>query len=89
MKHNMGRSERVVRAIFGFALFFMGWAVMYGLQTWIASPVAAAAIGLLLVLGGTVLLLTALFAFCPVNAVIAHNSCHACQLGETHRHMPV
>ncbi|MBI5190695.1 MAG: DUF2892 domain-containing protein [Nitrospirae bacterium] len=89
MKHNMGRTERVVRTIAGFALFFLGWAFMYGLLTWMSTAVGAGVVGLSFVLIGTVLLLTALFAYCPVSAIIAHNSCQACKLGETHRHMPV
>ena len=89
MRHNMGKIERVIRILLGAVMFVFGWLVLFGLETVIVTPSAMLTVGALLVIAGAVLFITALFSFCPVYAVLNLNTCKACRLGETHKHMPV
>ena len=80
MIHNMGKNERFVRVLLGIGLF--GISLWLGFTGFLALQVVFALVSLALTLTGV-------FAYCPVNASIRHNSCHACRVGETHAHMPV
>jgi len=89
MKHNMGKIERVARLLLGIVLFVLGWLVLFGLETVIVTASASLTAGILLVIAGVALFVTALFSYCPVYAILNFNTCKACRLGETHSHMPV
>jgi hypothetical protein len=89
MAHNMGKTERIVRLILGVALFYIGLGVFGAVGVFSSVVSSMSEFGLAVSLAGVVVFLTGLFSYCPINAVVRHNSCEACELGETHRHMPV
>jgi uncharacterized membrane protein HdeD (DUF308 family) len=80
MRHNMGKNERFSRILIGIALFIVS--LWFGFTGMLALQLTVA-------LAGLALTLTGVFAYCPVNASLRHNSCHACKIGETHGHLPV
>ena len=81
MRHNMGKSERLLRFLFGIGLVVIGWVYLGGFGMMVASSVSIAA--------GAVLVLTGVFSYCPINAIIHHNSCNSCKSGMTDKHLPV
>ena len=89
MRHNIGKVERVLRVVLGVALFFVGWVVIYGFEAFIVTPVATIVVGSVFVIAGLGLFITGLTSYCPLYSVLHINTCQACRLGETHRHMPV
>lgn len=61
MKLNVGTTDRIVRAILGFALIaatLAGWSILWGVA-------------------GAVLLGTAVVSFCPVYAILGKSTCPA------------
>ena len=87
--HNMSKNEKIVRMMVGTALFVIGWLVLQGYGVFLWAVTAATVAGLVLGIIGVVLFLTGVFAWCPLNALLHHNTCEACKIGETHKHMPV
>ena len=80
MRHNMGRKERVTRVLLGIGLFAVS--LWFGFIGMLVPQMVIAFLGLALAITGV-------FAYCPVNAWLHYNSCHACRVGETHGHLPV
>lgn len=64
MNVNVGTMDRVVRAIFGAVLV-----VLY------LNGILTGTLGAVLLVGGIVLILTALVRFCPVYQLLGVNSC--------------
>ena len=89
MKHNMGIVERYIRLIGGFALFLLAWFVPEAYYIFFGRITSANIAGLILSIAGILLFITGATAYCPINKLAEHNSCEACNLGETHRHNPV
>ncbi len=89
MKHNMGRQEKLIRLIGGLVLFIVGWLVLRGYAIFVSEIAATTITGIVLAFVGAVVFLTGIFSWCPLNALVKHNSCEACKVGETHRHLPV
>ncbi len=89
MKHNMGRQEKLTRLIGGLVLFIVGWLVLRGYAIFVSEIAATTIAGLILAFAGGIVFLTGIFSWCPLNALMRHNSCAACKVGETHRHLPV
>lgn len=89
MKHNMGKVERGIRIVGSiivmlFSLILLnGGGVLYGIVT------SATIAGFALTVAGIVVFVTGVTGYCPINALLHFNSCQACRLGETHKHMPV
>jgi len=87
--HNMGRIEKVVRLLLGIILFAVGWLVLGGYGVFVSAVTNVTVAGLVIAIIGAVIFITGLASWCPVNALVHHNSCEACRTGETHRHLPV
>jgi hypothetical protein len=62
MAANVCGREKTVRWIFGIILFIAG-IIVAGTAGWIMG------------IGGVILILTAMFSYCPVNAVFHRNTC--------------
>lgn len=80
MRHNMGKNERIFRVMLGIAVTLVGWFMIAG------SGMAVLPAIILIV--GIVLILTGLFAYCPLNALLHFNTCSECHHGEPHHHAP-
>jgi hypothetical protein len=89
MKHNMGKNEKVLRLIGGAVLFVIGWLALHGFGIFVSVVTTSTIIGFVLAFIGVVIFITGLVSYCPINALVHHNSCEACKIGETHSHMPV
>ena len=89
MRHNMGKIERIARIILGVALFLVGWRYLGAFGVFGGMVTATTVIGFIVALAGLVAFITGLLAYCPMNALLRINSCEACKVGETHRHLPV
>ncbi|MHB8174506.1 MAG: YgaP family membrane protein [Nitrospirota bacterium] len=89
MKHNMGRQEKLVRLVGGLVSFIVGWLVLRGYAVFISEVATTTVIGIVLAFAGAIVFFTGMFSWCPLNALFRHNSCEACKVGETHRHLPV
>lgn len=81
MKHNMGKSERLFRFLLGIGLLIVGWVYLGGFGMMVASSI--------FIVVGAALVITGVFSYCPVNALIHHNSCNSCRHGMTDKHLPV
>ncbi len=62
MAANVCGREKTARWIFGIILFVAG-IIVAGTAGWIMG------------IGGVILILTAMFSYCPVNAIFHRNSC--------------
>lgn len=80
-RHNMGKNERIFRVMLGIAVVVVGWFM-------IAEMGGVTILPIIILIAGTVLILTGLFAFCPLNALLHFNSCSECHHGEPHHHAP-
>lgn len=89
MKHNMGKNEKAIRLIGGTVLFVIGWLILRGFGIFVSVVTASTVVGFILAVIGAVVFATGLVSYCPINALLHHNSCEACKVGETHSHMPV
>ncbi len=65
MNANVGTVERALRAIAGVALMITGWLGLTGIM------------GILAVVVGIVLFVTALISYCPIHAMLGTNTCEA------------
>lgn len=89
MRHNMGKAERGIGLVGSILVMLVslimlnGGGVLYGVFT------AATITGFALTVAGIVVFVTGISGYCPINAMLHINSCEACKLGETHKHMPV
>ena len=63
MKRNTGNIDRVIRAILGLILIALAATGTVGVWGWIGIVI------------GIVLLLTAIFSFCPAYAIFGMNTC--------------
>jgi hypothetical protein len=63
MKRNTGNIDRVIRAILGLILIALAATGTVGVWGWIGIVI------------GIVLLLTAIFGFCPAYAIFGMNTC--------------
>lgn len=79
-KHNMGKNERIFRLMLGIAVILVGWFLIAGSGMTVLPTI--------ILIIGIVLILTALFAFCPLNALLHFNTCSECHHGEPHNHAP-
>jgi len=89
MRHNMGKIERVIRFILGVVLFMVGWRVLDALAVFGAAATTSSIVGVVLAVIGLINIVTGLLAYCPLYALLHFNTCEACRIGETHKHMPV
>jgi low temperature requirement protein LtrA len=80
MRHNMGRSERIIRVFLAIAFFVVSF--------WVGTG-GLVSLQLITALIGLALAITGIFSYCPINALLRYNSCNACRVGETHAHYPV
>ena len=80
MKHNMGKNERIFRVMVGVAAVVAGWFLM--------SSLGIAVWPTIVLIAGVIIILTGLFAFCPLNALLHFNTCTECHHGEPHNHIP-
>ena len=67
MKKNMGGIDRLVRAVIGIALIYYAMSNLPGSDVWMVPA------GMV----GFIVLLTAIFGFCPVYKLFGMNSCKA------------
>ena len=79
-RHNMGKNERIFRVMLGIAVVLVGWYLIAGSGMTVLPAI--------ILIVGIVLILTALFAFCPLNALLHFNTCSECHHGEPHHHAP-
>jgi hypothetical protein len=63
MKFNLGNIDRAIRAILGLVLIALAATGTVGMWGWIGIVI------------GIVLLLTAIFGFCPAYAIFGMNTC--------------
>jgi len=89
MKHNMGRNEKIARMVGGLGLFLAGWLALKGYGIFVGMVTGLTVFGFALSAVAVVVFITGLLSYCPVNALVHHNSCEACRIGETHRHLPI
>ncbi len=80
MSHNMGKNEKYLRIILGVVVIVAS--LLLGESGILVWQLIAAFVGL-------VLIITGIFAYCPVNTSLSRNSCRACKVGESHGHWPV
>ncbi len=89
MRHNMGKIERGIRLIGSVILLLFSLIILNGAGVFFGILTGATITGLVLSIIGIVVFVTGVTGYCPINAALHINSCEACRLGETHRHMPV
>lgn len=89
MKHNMGKTERVIRLVFSLVLILFSLGILNGAGVFFGIISSVTVTGLVLAIIGIVVFVTGITGYCPINAALHVNSCQACRLGETHKHMPV
>ena len=88
MKHNMGMVEKSIRLALGVVLLGVGY-YLGAFSTFWVGYTSASFSGFIIALAGVVIFITGLFAYCPINALLKVNTCEACRIGETHRHLPI
>ena len=80
MLHNMGKKERYVRLVIG--LVMVTYELLNGAYGNFPRHFALALLGF-------GVFTTGLLSFCPLNALVHHNSCHTCKSGSRGGHNPV
>ena len=70
-------------------MFVIGWIVLRGFGLFVSLVTTGTVLGFILALAGVIIFVTGMFSWCPLNALLHYNSCEACKIGDTHRHLPV
>lgn len=89
MRHNLGNTERIIRLVVGVLLILFSLIVLNGAGVLYGIISSATITGLVLTIAGITMFVTGFAGYCPMYALLHLNSCQACRLGETHKHMPV
>jgi Inner membrane protein YgaP-like, transmembrane domain len=89
MRHNMGKTERGIRIVGSVVLLLISLVFLNGAGVLFGIITGVTVLGLILTLIGIVVFATGISGYCPINQVLHINSCQACRLGETHKHLPV
>jgi len=89
MRHNMGKTERGIRIIGSVVLLLISLVVLNGAGVLFGIITGVTMTGLILTLIGIAVFATGITGYCPINQALHFNSCQACRLGETHKHLPV